>query len=197
MKKLTALLCGLLLAALSSTVTAAPGDFKINKVTVSLVPTPIIQFTGEQRESPSRTAQWLEIEVQFQAAPLTTDEATFKYFVQINNAVIGGQLVGSALLVGEVVHVNVEKGQGLHSVMYIAPRTLARMFPGQPIIVGLITNAAAQIYVKGVPEAEGYAKGNPNGTWAALPQTPGLLLNKSETPFAPLYWDRYEAIKPK
>jgi hypothetical protein len=30
-----------------------------------------------------------------------------------------------------------------------------------------------------------------------LPQTQGLVLNKTQTPFAPLYWDRYEAIKAK
>jgi hypothetical protein len=29
-----------------------------------------------------------------------------------------------------------------------------------------------------------------------LPQVPGMVLKKTETPFAPLYWDRYEAIKP-
>jgi hypothetical protein len=31
--------------------------------------------------------------------------------------------------------------------------------------------------------------------YSALPQSPGLLLNKNETPFAPLYWDRYEQVK--
>ena len=28
-----------------------------------------------------------------------------------------------------------------------------------------------------------------------LPQVTGMVLNKTQTPFAPLYWDRYEAIK--
>ena len=28
-----------------------------------------------------------------------------------------------------------------------------------------------------------------------LPHMTGLVLNKNETPFAPLYYDRYEAIK--
>ena len=28
-----------------------------------------------------------------------------------------------------------------------------------------------------------------------IPQVAGFVLNKSETPFAPLYWDRYEQIK--
>jgi hypothetical protein len=31
--------------------------------------------------------------------------------------------------------------------------------------------------------------------FAALPQIAGSVLNRNETPFAPLYWDRYEQIK--
>ena len=31
--------------------------------------------------------------------------------------------------------------------------------------------------------------------YAGLPAVTGLVLNKNETPFAPLYWDRYEQIK--
>jgi len=31
--------------------------------------------------------------------------------------------------------------------------------------------------------------------FATLPQISGFVLNKNETPFAPLYWDRYEQIK--
>jgi len=31
--------------------------------------------------------------------------------------------------------------------------------------------------------------------FAALPPISGFVLNKKETPFAPLYWDRYAQIK--
>lgn len=31
--------------------------------------------------------------------------------------------------------------------------------------------------------------------FAALPPISGFVLNKNETPFAPLYWDRYAQIK--
>jgi hypothetical protein len=31
--------------------------------------------------------------------------------------------------------------------------------------------------------------------FATLPQVSGFVLNKNQTPFAPLYWDRYEQIK--
>jgi hypothetical protein len=31
--------------------------------------------------------------------------------------------------------------------------------------------------------------------YSAIPNVSGFMLNKNETPFAPLYWDRYEQIK--
>jgi len=31
--------------------------------------------------------------------------------------------------------------------------------------------------------------------FATLPQISGFVLNKDQTPFAPLYWDRYPQIK--
>jgi hypothetical protein len=31
--------------------------------------------------------------------------------------------------------------------------------------------------------------------YKSAPALNGFLLNKNETPFAPLYWDRYEQIK--
>jgi len=39
-------------------------------------------------------------------------------------------------------------------------------------------------------------KGSPKNTPPPnLPRFPGMVLNKMETPFAPLFFDRYEAIK--
>jgi hypothetical protein len=187
MNKITALLCGLLLAVCSTAATAATGDYKIDKVTLSLLPTPQITFTGEQRTVPTKDSKWLEVEVQFQSNVDVTDEMTFKYYV----------LVGQTLLVGEVTHVNVQKGRELHSVMYVSPRTLTSLFPGKPITIGLIQNAAVQLLVKGVLQDELFAKSAQAGWYQSIQQTPGLLLNKNETPFAPLYWDRYEVIKPK
>lgn len=34
------------------------------------------------------------------------------------------------------------------------------------------------------------------GVMPNAPHTAGLLVNKDQTPFAPLYFDRYEMIKP-
>ena len=50
-----------------------------------------------------------------------------------------------------------------------------------------------------IATSKGTVKGD-KGWWdntALYTPTPGALLNKSETPFAPLEWDYYEAIKSK
>jgi hypothetical protein len=42
--------------------------------------------------------------------------------------------------------------------------------------------------------AEGSWKGK-GQWWSTMQQVNGYVLNKNETPFAPLAWDYYEAIK--
>ncbi len=100
------------------------------------------------------------------------------------------------MLTGEVTHVDVPAGQSLFSVMYVAPRTLATYLKGQPLNNATVQNIAVQILRPGItqPLAEKQLKpGQP--FYTTLQQIPGLVLNKSQTPFASLYWDRYEAIK--
>ena len=59
-----------------------------------------------------------------------------------------------------------------------------------------IQNIAVQIVQQGAAKDETSLTRAPAQWYAALPQSPGFLLNKNETPFAALYWDRYEQIKP-
>ena len=65
----------------------------------------------------------------------------------------------------------------------------------KPIAPTAIQNIAVQIVQQGAVKDElSLVRAQPQW-YASLPQVPGLLLNKNETPFAPLYWDRYEQIK--
>ncbi len=117
-----------------------------------------------------------------------TSELTFRYFVLLAN---------NKLLTGEVTHVDVVGGQELFSVMYVAPRSLALLLGNRAFNSADITNIEIQMLKPGVgaPLAVRMFKpGQPLST-STFQQIPGLLLNKSQTPFAPLYWDRYEAIK--
>jgi hypothetical protein len=52
-----------------------------------------------------------------------------------------------------------------------------------------------QIVQGSAVKAEAYLNRAQPQWFETLPQVSGLVLNKDQTPFAPLYWDRYEQIK--
>jgi len=192
MKTLSALFCGLLLSALPVSLHAQqiqPGTFKIDKITPSIIQTPQYQYSGEIRNpAGGQYGKWLEVEVQFESL-LDVSELTVKYYVLLNNQ-------AQTVLYGEVTHVNVPKSHELYSVMYVSPRSLASLFAGVPVTAGSAKVVGVQLLVKGQVVAETSSKASATGEWwGQYQQATGFMLNKNETPFAPLYWDRYEAIK--
>ena len=162
-------------------------EFQLTKITKNLVSTPQFTYTGAQQYPTNQRDRWLEVEVEFTAAPDFTDELTFKYFILMNGK----------LLTGEVTHVNIAAGRENRSVMYISPRALARFAGNGGVTQNSIQNVAVQI-VKGGAIKDELSFARAAAQWyAGLPALTGLVLNKNETPFAPLYWDRYEQIKPR
>ena len=165
---------------------ARPGpEFQINKISRNLITAPQFTYTGAQQYQANQRDRWLEVEVEFSASPEFTDELSFKYYILINGK----------LLTGEVTHTNIAGGRDIRSVMYVSPKTLARVMGNRPMAPNALQNIAVQIVQQGAVKHElSLERGQPNW-YATLPQVPGLVLNKNETPFAPLYWDRYEQIK--
>ena len=160
-------------------------EFQLTKITKNLVSTPQFAYTGAQQYQTNQRDRWLEVEVEFTAAPEFTDELTFKYFVLLNGR----------LLTGEVHHINIAAGRERRSVMYVSPQTLARFMGNRALTPNSVQNIAVQIVQQSAVKDEiSIVRSQPQ--WqAGLPQVPGSVLNKNETPFAPLYWDRYEQIK--
>ncbi len=157
------------------------GDVKIDKAVPTNVRTPDYSLSsGPSKRSENR--EWLEVEVEFTTIPEMIDELTLNYKV----------LMGGKLLVGEVTHVNIPKGKGHLSVAYVSPRTMESLNGGKPpgpnAVQGLWIDAAKQGQV--LAQFTTARTAVPNA-----PQLQGLLLQKPNTPFAPLFWDRYEAIK--
>jgi hypothetical protein len=96
-----------------------------------------------------------------------------------------------------VTHTNVAAGRDNRSVMYVSPRALTRFMGNAALTPNAIQNVAVQIVQKGAIKHELSFNRTPGQWYAGLPAVTGFLLNKNETPFAPLYWDRYEQIKPR
>jgi hypothetical protein len=91
---------------------------------------------------------------------------------------------------------NIVGGRGLRSVMYVSPKVLSRFNSGRPVTAASIVNIAVQITQGGTVKDEASLTRAAANWYTTMPQAPGFLLNKNDTPFAPLYWDRYEQIKP-
>jgi hypothetical protein len=176
-----------LLGAISvSAQTRAPGpDYRITKITPNLISSPQFTYSGAAQYPADQRERWLEVEVTFTAGPEFTDELSLKYFI----------LVNGRLLTGEVTHVDIPGGRENRSVMYVAPRSLQRLMLGKPVTINVVQNVAVQLMQQGALKSELSLNRAPAQWYSAIPQLGGLVLNKNETPFAPLYWDRYCQIK--
>jgi hypothetical protein len=150
----------------------------------------------------SRGKEWLEVEVTFEWQPRLrdpkyADELTFNYYILLKNK--SALYPQGTLLVGSVTHTSIPQERDMHSVVYISPRTLERFFDGR--VPGNVDQALVDVGVTVTRQGQEVAstswKSRSGSWWPQFQQTPGFVLNKNETPFAPLAWDYYEAIKPR
>jgi hypothetical protein len=119
--------------------------------------------------------------VEFKTEPKIIDELTFKYELNFNGKIVEG----------EVTHVNIPEGNNHYSVMYLSPRAIERLLDGKPLTGSAIENIQITVSRSGQTLA---TKSMANKPLPNLERTK-LLVNKLETPFQVLWWDRYEAIK--
>lgn len=161
------------------------GDFVVTRINRNLITSPQFTYTGAQQYQADQRGRWLEVEVEFTAVPEYTDELTVRYFI----------LVNGRLLTGEVTHANIAAGRDLRSVMYVSPKTLTRLMGNRPVAPNSVQNIGVQIVQQGAVKSELSLDPGAPQWFATMPKVTGLVLNKNETPFAPLYWDRYEQIK--
>ena len=160
-------------------------DFQLLRIAPNFISSPQFTYTGAQQYVADLRERWLEVEVTLAAAPEFSDELTVKYFILFNGK----------LLTGEVTHTNIPAGRENRSVIYVTPKTLQRLMLGRTVTKAALQNITVQLLQKGVIKDEMTLTRAPMQWYAAMPQTAGLTLNKNETPFAPLYWDRYLQIK--
>lgn len=203
LKFLPAVTAAVLLAAvLPSPAQQVNTEFRIQKVEPTFVESP--KFTGPQfdKRSSQKPGPWLEVEVTFEwqpklKEPKYTEELTANFYILLNNK--GQQFPQGALLVGSVNMMSIPQGKDLHTVVFVSPRTLERMFDGKvpANASGSLVDVGVTLSKQGQVVASTSWKSTTGEWWPKLQQTPGYVLNKNETPFAPLAWDYYEAIKPK
>ena len=165
--------------------TSGSSQFHLTKINRNFLTAPQFVYSGAQQYPSNQRDRWLEVEVEFKAAPEQTDELTFRYLILVNETVLSG----------EVTHVNIAAGPEQRSVMYVSPRALTRCVGNRTPTPALVRNICVQIVHGGATQDElSMIRGKPDW-YSNQPRVTGLLLNKNQTPFAPLYWDRYAQIK--
>ena len=158
------------------------GDVKLGKPAIAAVKTPEFSLTSGPAKR-SKAGEWLEVEIEYETKPEDVDELTFTYTIMIEKK----------LLTGQVTHVNIPKGRDHFSVMYVSPRALTKLLAGRAFAPSNVDNVWVTVERQG-QKLDQPASVKP-GPVPNLPQVAGMVMNKDETPFSPLYYDRYEAIK--
>jgi hypothetical protein len=81
--------------------------------------------------------------------------------------------------------------------MYLTPNTIDRLLGGKAFSLSVVESIAVQIISRAQLVAQKSWKPACNPNWFEnTQQIRGMVINKNEPPFALLYWDRYEEIKP-
>lgn len=158
-----------------------PGAVKLGKIAPSAVKTPEYNLSSGPTKR-SRAADWLEIEVDYDTKPDDIDELTFKFTVGFEKK----------LLDGEVTYVTIAKGREHYAVVYISPKAIEKLTGGKAFTTSSLDNIWVEVSRSGQVLDKASWKNSPLPN---LPHVGGMVLNKDETPFAPLFYDRYEAIK--
>ena len=182
-------------------------EVQISKIEPGFLPSPKIPAAGYSKQAQGRPGSWLEVEVTFERntkEPKIAEELTFNYYVLLKNERFTEDKKPT-MLTATIVHTNVPQERALHSVAFVSPRTLASFFDGKAPATAQQTVMDAGVTISGkngllaIATSKGTVKGD-KGWWddtAPYTVKTGALLNKNETPFAPLEWDYYEAVKPK
>jgi len=203
MKTTLALLLALLCISAPQQAQAAGRRIDNVQPKVSLIGSPdiVAQIKGGTPKRPRIPAPgepapiWLEFEADFDSAE-EFPELVFKYSILLKTS----QTL--KLLEGEVTLVDVARGKDRHSVVYIAPKTLNRLAEGKPFNPTSIQAFWVEVSAQG--EAVGAQFKSTHGVTYdqvakekdRLETVKDVFLAKSQTPFAPLFWDYYETVKP-
>ncbi len=187
-------------AALSLTATVhAQGKGEISPPVFDNIPSPDIQ-TGKSKSF--KPKDWLEVEAGIKIPATNAEQkkagfinqVTVKWYVAVKNP----EGKGVIKLAKTINHINVPVDEEVFSSVYLSPSTLKRLTGSDRASKGAVEAVGIEVLVDGEKVAQGAVK-QKEGWWNAgslSDQSDKFpLLNKDETPFQMLWWDRYAEIQ--
>ncbi|MGJ8676268.1 MAG: Amuc_1102 family pilus-like protein [Akkermansiaceae bacterium] len=192
----------LLLGFVFSTPALVAQQYKVDVEDPSFEDLQSPEVGGNTGKKKFKAKDWLECEVKFKIESSDSrvkfvDKVTVKWYVAAENP--DGK--GYVLLSKEVNHINVPVNEDVYASVYLSPTSIMRISGSDRAGKSVLSHVGGEILVNGTQPVKqtGYftSKDKP-GWWtkAGLSSYDKIpLLNKSETPFEFLWWDRYAEIE--
>jgi hypothetical protein len=161
---------------------------------------PSPEFSGGKQKS-FKPKDWLEIETKLNVAltpepkSKTCDRLTIKWYIAVKNPENPRSML---LLTKDIEHVNIPLAEDVYCSVYLSPASLKRLTGSDRGGKAAVEYVGYEVLVNGVKAAEETSKGSV-GWWNAasdrISRSDAVpLLNKSETPFSTMWWDRYAEV---
>ena len=168
------------------------------KPTFDEIPSP--EFSGGKNKA-FKPKNWLEIETKLKIsqspAPVskTCDKITIKWYIAVKNPEKAGTML---LLTKDVQHVNLPLEDEIYCSIYLSPASIKRLTGADHGGKTAVEYVGYEILINGEKVAQETSKGQP-GWWSAASNKISRsetvpLLNKAETPFSNMWWDRYAEV---
>jgi len=189
--------------AIATLVSAPHADAQAYKVEAEKpdfedIPSP--EFSGGKQKS-FKPKEWLEIEasikIQMSPAPptKTAERILVKWYVAVENPDKKGTYL---LLTKDITYVNVPLDEEVFSSVYLSPASVQRLSGSDRAGKSLVYLVGYEVLINGEKRAEESSK-EKAGWWNTasdkISRSESVpLLDKSETAFAHMWWDRYAEI---
>jgi hypothetical protein len=158
------------------------------------------EFSGGKQKS-FKPRNWLEVETGFtvQMSPEPPSKTAERVLVKWYLAVAHPDKKGAFLLLTkDVTHVNVPLNTEVYSSIYLSPSSISRLTGSDRGGKKAVELVGYEVIINGVKVAEETNK-NKAGWWNqpsnSISRSDTVpLLDKTETPFAAMWWDRYAEV---
>lgn len=158
------------------------------------------EFSGGKQKG-FKPKDWLEIEVKLKVelAPepksMTCDRVTVKWYIAVKNPEKSGSML---LLTKDIDYVNIPLNEEVYCSVYLSPASIKRLTGSDRAGKGVVEAVGYEVLVNGEKKAEDTTKFKA-GWWNTASDKISRsdtvpLLDKTETPFDNMWWDRYAEV---
>jgi hypothetical protein len=161
---------------------------------------PSPEFSGGKQKS-FKPKDWLEIEAKLKISlspeppSKTCEKLTVKWYIAVKNPEKSGTFL---LLTKDIDHVNAPLDEDIYCSVYLSPASIKRLTGSDKGGKNAVEYVGYEVLINGEKVAAETSKGKV-GWWTSASDKISRsdtvpLLNKSETPFSTMWWDRYAEV---